>query len=140
MSEYLAFVQNNPLYFIGLAAVLFFIVKTEIGRLTRKYQQVNTNEAVQLLNRDETVLIDVREEKELGDGSINGAKHISLGNLATRISELGAKDKPVLVYCRSGNRSGIACTQLTKEGFTDVYNLAGGIMSWESANLPITKR
>jgi len=140
MTEYITFAQNHPLYFAGLAAVIFFIIKMEIDRLTRKYHQVNTNEAVQLLNRDDTILLDVREDKEVQEGSINGAKHIPLGKLATHMSELSnAKDKAILVYCRSGNRSGSACAQLSKEGFVDVYNLAGGIVGWESANLPVTK-
>lgn len=141
MDEYIAFVQSHPLHFAGLAVVIFFIVKTEIARLTRKYKQVNTNEAVQLLNNDDTILLDVREDKEVAEGYIKGAKHIPLSNLSSHISELGGKkDKPVLVYCRSGNRSGSACSQLTGEGFTDVSNLAGGILGWESANLPISKR
>lgn len=140
MAEYIAFAQSNPLLFAGLAAVIFFIIKAEISRFTRKYHQVNNNEAVQLLNNDDTVLLDVREDKELSDGTISGAKHIALGNLSARISELqNAKDKPVLVYCRSGNRSGVACQQLTKEGFSDVHNLSGGIVGWQSANLPIEK-
>lgn len=140
MAEYIAFAQNNPLLFAGLAAVVFFIIKAEISRFTRKYHQVSNNEAVQLLNNDDTILLDVREDKELSDGTINGAKHITLGSLGTRITELqSAKDKPILVYCRSGNRSGIACQQLTKEGFSDVHNLAGGIVGWQSANLPTEK-
>ncbi len=140
MAEYITFAQNNPLLFAGLAVIIFLIVKMEIDRFTRKYKTVNTNEAVQLLNRDDTVLLDVREDKELSEGVINGAKHIPLGQLSSHISELNKlKDKPILVYCRSGNRSGSACKQLTNEGFSDVSNLAGGIMSWESANLPIKK-
>ena len=141
MTEYITFVQNNPLLFIGLVVVIAFIVKIEIARLTRKYNQINTNEAVQLLNKDETVVVDVREDKEVQTGIINGAKHIPLGSLSDQMSQLNnAKDKPILIYCRSGNRSSTACQKLTQLGFSDVYNLAGGIMSWESANLPIHKQ
>lgn len=141
MTEYMAFAQNHPLLFAGLALVIFFIVKIEIARFTRKYQQINTNEAVQLLNRDDTVVVDVREDNEVATGVINGAKHIPLASLSKQLSQLNkSKDKPILIYCRSGNRSGTACQKLSQEGFSDVYNLAGGIMSWESANLPISKR
>ena len=140
MTEYMAFAQNHPLLFAGLALVIFFIVKIEITRLTRKYQQINTNEAVQLLNRDDTVVVDVREDNEVATGVINGAKHIPLASLSKQLSQLNkSKDKPILIYCRSGNRSGTACQKLSQAGFSDVYNLAGGIMSWESANLPISK-
>jgi len=141
MTEYMAFAQNHPLLFAGLALVIFFIVKIEIARLTRKYQQINTNEAVQLLNRDDTVVVDVREDNEVSTGMISGAKHIPLASLPQQLSQLDkSKDKPILIYCRSGNRSGTACQKLSQAGFSDVYNLAGGIMSWESANLPLSKR
>jgi rhodanese-related sulfurtransferase len=72
---------------------------------------------------------------------INGARHITLGQLPSKLTELDKfKQQPVLVYCRSGSRSGHACQMLTKAGFDDVYNLAGGVMAWESANLPLSKR
>jgi len=72
---------------------------------------------------------------------INGARHITLGQLPSKLTELDKfKQQPVLVYCRSGSRSAHACNMLTKEGFENVSNLAGGIMAWESANLPLAKR
>jgi rhodanese-related sulfurtransferase len=141
VADYLTFVQNHPLLILGLVAIIGVIVWTEIGRLNRKYKQVNTAEAVRLLNQDDSVVLDVREDAEVRTGKIKGAKHIPLAQLKTRLAELdSAKTKPVLVYCRSGNRSSHACNQLTKAGFSNVSNLAGGISAWESANLPISKR
>ena len=141
MQEYIDFIGSNPLLFIGLAVVLFLILKTEISRFTRKYAQIGVNAAVMLLNKDSAVVIDVREDKEMKDGIIQGAQHITLGQLPDRIAELEkSKKDPVLVYCRSGSRSGHACNLLTKAGFEDVSNLTGGIMAWESANLPLAKR
>jgi len=141
MQEYIDFIGSNPLLFIGLAVVLFLILKTEISRFTRKYAQIGVNAAVMLLNKDNAVVIDVREDKEMKDGIIQGAQHITLGQLPGRMSELEkSKKDPVLVYCRSGSRSGHACNLLTKAGFEDVSNLTGGIMAWESANLPLAKR
>jgi rhodanese-related sulfurtransferase len=141
MDEYREFVQAHPILVFGFLGILGLIVWTELGRFTRKYVQLGVNEAVRLLNQDNTICLDVREDKELGDGFINNAKHIPLGELQTRITELNnAKQKPILVYCRSGSRSGQACNMLTKEGFENVSNLAGGIMAWEAANLPLSKR
>lgn len=141
MNEYIEFAQRHPILVMGFIAVLGIIIWMEFGRLTRKYKQVDTNQAVQLMNRDNTLVLDVREDKELGDGKIQDAKHIALKDLNKRISELDKhKDAPVLVYCRSGNRSGMACGMLTKAGFSNVNNLGGGFVAWESANLPISKR
>ncbi len=141
MQEYIDFAQKNFLIVAGFIAVLGFIIKTEISRLTRKYKQVGVNEAVLLMNKDETVVIDVREDKEIQGGKIKGARHITLSQLPNRISEFSKdKQKPILIYCRSGSRSGYACQMFTKAGHENVSNLAGGILAWESANLPIVKK
>lgn len=141
MQEYIDFVAANPLYFIGLVAVLFFIIKMEIARFTRKYKMVNTNEAVKLMNNDDTIIVDVREDKEITGGMLKGAQHIKLAQLNDRIGHLGTnKQAPILVYCQSGTRSSTACQTITKAGFENVSALTGGVMSWESANLPLVKR
>jgi len=141
MQEYIDFVGKNPLLFIALIAVLAFIVKVELSRFTRKFKQVNVNEAVLLMNKDETVVLDVREDKEIKGGIIKGARHITLGQLNDRIGQLGNnKQVPVLVYCRTGTRSGAACQTITKAGFENVSSLTGGIMAWGDANLPIERR
>ncbi|SDZ96957.1 Rhodanese-related sulfurtransferase [Thiothrix caldifontis] len=141
MEEYIVFARSHPLLVMGLVAILGMIIWSEISRFTRKYKQVNTTQAVQILNQDGSVVIDVREDNEVNSGKIKGAKHIPLGQLKKRMVELEqAKTKPVLVYCRSGSRSAHACSVMTKAGFENVSNLAGGIMAWESANLPVSKR
>lgn len=141
MEEYLVFARNHPLLIAGLIAILGMIIWAEIGRLTRKYKQVNTVQAVQILNHEGSLVLDVREDGEVRGGKIKGARHIPLGQLKNRMGELEqSREKPVLVYCRSGNRSAHACHLMTKAGFQDVSNLAGGIVAWESANLPVSKR
>ena len=140
MQEYIDFARDNALIVIGFFAVLGFIIKSEISNATRKYKQVGVNEAVMLLNKDDALVIDVREAKEIQGGKIKGSRHITLGELPSKLSELEKnKQSPVLIYCRSGSRSSHASQILTKAGFEDVSNLAGGILAWESANLPITK-
>lgn len=141
MEEYLVFARNHPLLIAGLLGIVGMIIWSEFSRITRKYQQVNTTQAVQILNQDTAVIIDVREDSEVRNGKIKGAKHIPLAQIKTRLVELeSAKTKPVLVYCRSGSRSSHACALLSKAGFENVSNLAGGITAWESANLPVSKR
>ncbi|MGB1310539.1 MAG: rhodanese-like domain-containing protein [Leucothrix sp.] len=141
MQEYLEFARSNPLLFAGFFAVLGLIIWTEYGRLSRKYQMLPVNNAVRLMNNDKTIVVDVRDDSEIEDGLIQGAKHIPLANLDTRLSELDKfKSDPIVVYCRTGNRSGGACKTLTNAGFQDVHNLEGGIMAWETANMPLSKR
>lgn len=97
---------------------------------------------MRVLNQDKVTLIDVREPNEIKNGGvIKGAKKIPLADLSKRMAEFqNNKQDPVVIYCRSGSRSGHACNTLTKNGFEQVYNLAGGILAWESGNLPLSKR
>ena len=112
---------------------------TFIGSKLSGVEEANTLKATRLYNED-ALILDVREDKEFAAGHIPKAKHIPLGKLATRIQELDKhKAKPILVTCRSGQRSARACGILKKAGFTTVYNQAGGIIAWERANLPVTK-
>ncbi|HQS99279.1 MAG: hypothetical protein B7Y26_00260 [Hydrogenophilales bacterium 16-64-46] len=111
-----------------------------VGSKLSGVEQADTLKATRLYN-DEALVLDVRETGEFESGHIPKAKHIPLGQLGKRLGELDAhKDKPVLVNCRSGARSARACGILKKAGFTTVYNLAGGILAWERANLPVTKK
>ncbi|MEO8305564.1 MAG: rhodanese-like domain-containing protein [Betaproteobacteria bacterium] len=83
-------------------------------------------------------IVDVREPDEFNGpvGRIHGAKLIPLGELSRRIGEL-AKDRPIVAVCRSGARSAQASVVLTKAGFTDVANLAGGMLRWRAEGNPV---
>ncbi len=141
MSEILDFVQRHPLLVGAFVATLGLLIWTEIQRLTRNFADVTPQDAVLMINHDDALVVDVREANELGSGKIPGAKHIPLSSFAKRIGELDKfRDRKTIVYCRSGQRSQSACKQLKNHGFEEVANLKGGIVAWESANLPIAKK
>lgn len=134
------FVQDNLLLVIAAAASGTMLLWSFFGNRVSGINEVNTMEATRLMN-DEALLLDVREDNEWAVGRLPNARHIRLGELSKRLSELEKfKDKPVVVYCRSGNRSARACALLKKSGFSNPNNLAGGIMAWEQANLPIARK
>ena len=98
-------------------------------------------EATLLMNREDALVIDVREASEWSAGHIANARHIPLGQLDKRMSELEKfKTRSVIVNCQSGNRSVAACRRLGKNGFEKVHNLAGGIAAWTDAGLPVTTK
>lgn len=134
------FVQEN-LLLVGLAVVSgAMLLWSFVGGKLSGVEQADTLTATRLYN-DDALVLDVREDKEYAAGHIPRAKHIPLGQLAGRLQELDKfKAKPILVTCRSGNRSAHACRILKKAGFETVFNQAGGIIAWERANLPVTKK
>ncbi len=75
-------------------------------------------------------LIDVRTKEEFTRGHLDGAKNIPLGELSTRVEEIGPKEQPVVVYCRSGARSRAARLALEKQGFSQVADL-GAMSRWK---------
>lgn len=134
------FIKDN-LFTIGLAIASGIMLLWPLigGRMSGR-KQVGTVEAVQKINRDDALVLDVREPAETAQGHIARAKLIPLSQLSGRLGELEKfKSKPIIVACRSGNRSANACGILMKQGFNDVYNLAGGMNAWTQANLPVEK-
>jgi len=123
--------QNIFLIIIALisgAALLFPMLRD--GRANA----VTPGQAVMLLNRQNALIIDVREASELDSGQIINSKHIPLANLAERAAELGKnKTRPLVLVCASGARSGKGVEILRKAGFEQVFNLDGGIKSWKDA-------
>ena|SRR5687767_11747169 len=84
------------------------------------------------------LLLDVRETDEWQSGHAAGAKHIPLGQLRSQLSGL-PRDREIVTICRSGNRSSRAAAELRRAGFADVRNMAGGMMAWARAGLPIQR-
>ncbi|WP_308993487.1 rhodanese-like domain-containing protein [Mariniflexile litorale] len=89
--------------------------------------------ASQLAEDKNAVILDVRTDAEVADGIIPNAIHMDIYKGQDFIDEVEAldKDKNYYVYCRSGNRSGQACAIMEQLGFTNAYNLEGGILEWE---------
>lgn len=81
------------------------------------------------------ILIDVRTPEEFASGHIPGAVNISVDELAQRLNEI-PQDKPVVLYCRSGNRSNQAAQILERAGYTQIYDL-GGIITWVQQGYPV---
>ena len=135
----MTFVQNN------FALILVALISGGMllwPLLSRRADgEVGTLAAVQLINHQDALVLDVREDIEYDAGHIADAKHIPVGKMEGRLQELEKfKNKPIVVVCRSGMRSSRACSVLRKHGFTDVHNLAGGINAWQQASLPVAKK
>ena len=110
-----------------------------VSRLFGGGKEIGTLEATRLINNNALVL-DVRDAREFSAGHIPGAKHIPLADLEKRLAQFTKfKDKPVLVTCRNDLQSAQAIRLLSKNQFTQVYQLKRGIAAWQEASLPLEK-
>ena len=141
MDLFISFVTNNWMLIIALVVILVMLFFNLFGSRLRGYHPIGPAESINLINHEDAIVLDVRENKEYQGGHILNSVHIPQSSLAKRITELEKyKNKPIIVGCRSGSRSAFACGLLKKQGFENVYNLSGGVMAWQNANLPLTRK
>ena len=134
------FVINNWYLFVALGVILFLLAVGPISQQMYGIKNANAAQTVQLLNRENAVVVDVCEPKEFSAGHVPNAINLPLSSLKDRLRDLDKyKNKPVIVSCRSGNRSLKGAVILRKHGFPTVYNLAGGLQAGERDNLPVEK-
>ena len=119
----------------GLMMVLTLLVLHE----TRKAgPSLSISEAVQLVNSEGGVFLDIRDAADFARGHITDALHIPAAALAGRSAELEKfREKPVVVVCKMGQSSGPATKTLRSQGFSRAQKLAGGMMEWDAQKLPV---
>jgi len=138
MAQIGEFIVSQWMLFAALVIILALLIRSFVGEAG--ITSINPSRAIQLINHEEAVVLDVRMDDEFKEGHVLDSVHIPVGLLQNRIQELEKyKAKPIIVNCRSGHRSTSACGVLRKQGFASVYKLQGGILAWKNANLPLTK-
>jgi rhodanese-related sulfurtransferase len=97
--------------------------------------------ATEMINHKDATVIDVRPAADFAKGHIINAINVPANGFKNQAGALAKlKGRPIIINCRSGAQSAVACGQLRKQGFEEVYNLKGGIMAWQAANLPLTRK
>lgn len=140
MEQVLEFAGNHPYLTGGFALALGILVFTEITRLTRKFREVDSREAIRMMNRDEVAVIDVSASGDYAKGHIIGAVSMPPSKIEAGNKQLAKlADKPALVYCKNGQISPQMAAKLTKMGFSDVAVLKGGIAQWRADGQPVTR-
>lgn len=140
MAQLLEFIGNHMILSVAFAGLFVYLLYSEYVNRTSGIGTLSPLEATQMLNHSHAVMLDIRENKEIAEGTIINAIHVPLGELNDQLGKLEKyREKPLIVYCRSGHRSATACSKLRKHGFEKVYNLRGGIVAWQRDNLPLVK-
>lgn len=142
MEQLSEFVLNNLLLFAALVVVMVMLIKAELDHQANRGSFLSPSMATRLMNnQDDVLIIDIRTAADFKKGHIKGAKNMPLSDFAKGVDELSDdKDKPVLIYCNSGNTVTRAIKLLKKAGFEQVNNLDGGIAAWKEANMPLAKK
>ena len=132
------FIKQN-IFLVVLAAVSGGMLLVELLR-GRTGGGLSPVEATLLINRENAVVLDVRDAAEFATGHIPNARNVPLAELDGRIGELNKfKNKPVVLVCQSGSRSGKALAALTKAGFEKAQSLGGGLAGWQKDGYPLVK-
>ncbi|EIJ42643.1 Rhodanese-related sulfurtransferase [Beggiatoa alba B18LD] len=139
MGQFFEFMGNHPFLFMALFVVATLLA-WQVFNSAGLGNALQPQEATLKINREDAIVVDVREENEYTQGHIINALHIPLGSLVNKLNRLEKyRDRPIIVSCMTGQRSASAVGILKKNGFDNVYNLSGGIMAWHNANLPVAK-
>jgi rhodanese-related sulfurtransferase len=136
------FVENNLLMF-AVAVTSGVMLLLPLVRRVGGGASVSTTEATQLMNREDALVLDVRDPGEYGAGHILGAKSVPLaraeaGDIPGEVAK--KKDRPLIVYCERGDSAPKAAAALRKQGFDKVSTLSGGLAAWRQAGLPVQKK
>ncbi|MDI4636444.1 MULTISPECIES: rhodanese-like domain-containing protein [Halomonadaceae] len=133
------FVQNHALLAGAFVIVLAAWIAYETMQSGRS--GVDASEATQLINREDAVVLDIRDAKDFKAGHLAGARNIPQSKLDNRLHELDkVKDKPVIVVCKQGQASGTVLAKLQKAGFTRALKLKGGMAQWQADGLPMVRK
>jgi rhodanese-related sulfurtransferase len=115
-------------------ALLLWTEKRKAGK------SVSPAEATRLINKEDGVVLDIRQRKEWDSGHIAGAHHSPFAELDRRLNELEKfRDRPIIVVCNLGQIAGSAVKKLKAAGYDQVVRLSGGMTEWKAQNMPIVK-
>ncbi len=119
---------------------LFTAVKDYLNNLPEGFYNVDAASLNEMIvNGEAMTLVDIRPASDYAEGYIEGAINIPFEDLMTSLSQLPDKAAKIVVYCGSGQRSGIATSALVLNGYTNIANLGGGLKAWKAAELPVVQ-
>ncbi|MEG3755446.1 rhodanese-like domain-containing protein [Psychromonas arctica] len=142
MQEYIDFISNNPMLSAAWVVIAVMLVHSLVKSKLSKINNVNPQQATLLINKQDAIVVDVRNADEFKKGHIVNAKNITVSqiNEGKFAAIENNKQTPIIVVCATGTRSSGAGDKLAKAGFEQVNNLFSGMSGWTAANLPTTKR
>jgi rhodanese-related sulfurtransferase len=142
MQQYIDFLSNHPYLTAAWVALFLALLVSWIKSLTSSVKQVTPTQLTLMVNREDATVIDIRAEADFKKGHITGARHLTTEQINTQATGglENKKDAPIIVVCQAGMSAQGAAASLSKQGFTKVFVLQGGMGTWTGANLPLVKK
>lgn len=139
MQDFMTFLSNHLTLTYTLAATLLLLMVVEFLRLKRHNVSIDVPKAVQLINREQAVVIDIRPKDLYRKGHIIDAHSISAKEMQENTKKMDKfKTRPLILVCARGNESQKITILLRKQGY-NAYSLSGGISAWITTELPLVK-
>ena len=137
MTRFIEFVVNHWVLsglWLAIATALLAYINSKLAG------SLSPHQAIALVNKDEGVVLDIREKKEFDKGHVVDAINIPMSRLAERAVELDKyKERTIILMCQHGQQSGEAAKLLHTKGFAKVIKMGGGLSEWQAQNLPVVK-
>jgi len=135
------FISNHSSLVVAFVVILGMLMWALWQSASRGLKKLSPMDATQLINRENAVVLDVRSDGEFNQGHIVNAVNVPQKSVEEQLSKLEKyRSRPIITTCRNGQIALGVGNRLRKNGFEQVYNLAGGLMAWEGANLPLVKK
>ena len=139
MEQLLEFASNHIYLFAALGVVSVLLAHNLITGMDKS--SIHPHQATAMINQEDAIVVDVRPMADFSAGHIINSINVPMNGFKNQLNRLEKhRHKPIIVACRSGAQSSSACKQLHKEGFEKVFNLKGGILAWQDANLPVSRK
>ena len=140
MHQFIEFVLHHWELWLAFAVIVVLLLTFELHSKLTGLNNLSPQEAITLVNHNEAVIIDIRDNSNFTKGHIINAVNIPLPQLDSGLKKIEKyKDKPVILSYGVGQAHHKAARLLKQAGFSDLYNLKGGIASWQNAGLPLVK-
>jgi rhodanese-related sulfurtransferase len=139
MQQFLEYAQHHALLVTAAFILAGMVLVYELRLREQSTRSLSCLQAVRMINNG-ALIIDVRGKDDYEAGHIGEARHVPAAEVTAQAAELKKwRDKPIVTYCETGEKSAKAASELVKLGFAHAFNLAGGLERWRRDNMPLIK-
>lgn len=140
MENLTGFITQEWALWLAFFGILTLLVALELKEYFFGPNRLSPQQAIHMINKENAMVLDLRESLKFEKGHILDALHLSFTQLDTQLADLKIKkDRPLILVCDNDAQAAKATAMIKKQGFPQVFSIQGGLEAWQSASLPLTK-